>query len=219
MICRVTGTLESVEGLMAVLTPPGGLSYEVMLPAYAVSGVRERVGQTASLVTFNYLESEGQGSAYIPRLIGFQTRRELEFFHLFTTVKGIGYRRALRALAEPPAVVARAIATRDAKPLTRLPEIGKRLAETIIAELHGKVDVFLSEGELKTLEAAAGGLSPAGEEAVEALVALGETRGEAQRLVAVALATAERRGKTPTNPDEIIELVYAGRGREAGRGE
>lgn len=212
MICRVTGTIDSVEGLTAVVTPPGGLSYEVMLPAYAAERVRTRIGRVASLVTFNYLESEGQGSAYIPRLVGFETRRELEFFELFTTVKGIGYRRALRALAEPPATIARAITSRDTRPLTELPEIGKRLAETIIAELHGKVDVFLGEDELRTLESAAAPVSaPFSAEAVEALVALGEARPEAQRQVAVALETARRRGKEPASADDIIELVYARR--------
>ncbi len=58
-----------------------------------------------TLTTFQYLESQGQGSSVIPRLVGFQSTAEREFFELFTTVKGIGNRRALRAMAEDPGVI------------------------------------------------------------------------------------------------------------------
>jgi glycolate oxidase len=55
--------------------------------------------------------------------------------------------KALRALVHRPPVVARAIAEKDAKLLSTLPEIGKRMAERVIAELDGKVDAFLVPGE------------------------------------------------------------------------
>ncbi len=213
MICRVTGTLERVEGLAATVTPSGGLAYEVLLPAYLAETLVDKVGSPVTLVTFHYLESEGQGSAYLPRLIGFLSRRELEFFELFTTVKGIGYRRALRALAAQPASLARAIAAKDPRPLTEMPEIGKRLAETIIVELYGKVHGYLSDEELTGLNAAAAPRSTIADQAIDALVALGETRADAQRQVALALDTARRAGAMPEDADALVGLVFAGRGR------
>lgn len=205
--------MERVEGLAATVALSGGVAYEILLPAYLAQLLGDKVDSPVTLVTFHYLESEGQGSAYLPRLVGFMSRRELEFFELFTTVKGIGYRRALRALAAPPAFLARAIAAKDPRPLTEMPEIGKRLAETIIVELYGKVEGYLSEEELTGLDAAAAPRSTIADQAIDALVALGETRAEAQRQVALVFDAARRSGTPPANAEALIELVYAARGR------
>src|SRR5712671_6350629 len=90
-----------------------------------------------------YLEGQGQGTSFVPRVLGFATPREREFFELFTTVKGLGNKRALRALAREPVEIAGAIAEKNTRALQELPEIGKRLAETVIAELTGKVEKFV----------------------------------------------------------------------------
>jgi hypothetical protein len=91
-----------------------------------------------------------------------------------------------------PAAIARAIATKNVKALVELPEIGKRMAETIIAELNGKVDVFLAASEIEQLDRAAESKpiarGTAEEEAIEALIALGEQRPEAERKIAKVAA-------------------------------
>lgn len=218
MITKIAGRLESLDDHSAVVAPPEGegawsgvrVWYEVMIPSYLAGALRPRVGARVELVTLEYLEAQGQGSSFVPRLIGFASVKDRAFFELFTTVKGIGNRRALRALAVEPARIARAIVERNARALTELPEVGKRLAETIIAELTGKVEGYLSAGEAAALEGAAEvkGLTPAGSEAVEALVALGEARVEAERKVARALSRAG--GKGVRSADEVLSLVYAG---------
>lgn len=226
MITRITGTLEAIDGTSAVVAPsgsagaggahdPGAFAYEVLLPAYLAESMRPRVGHAVTLVTLQYFEGQGQGSSFIPRLIGFVSARDRAFFELFTTVKGIGNRKALRALAVEPSRIARAIVGRDAKALVALPEVGKRLADTIIAELSGKVEAYLSVGESASLDRAmevkAGVLPAHGEEAVEALVALGESRPEAERLVTRALGRVTPGGRAIKSADEVLGLVYAGR--------
>ena len=218
MICRVTGKLEGVEGLALTVAVGGGeIAYQVLAPAFLAERLAGQVGKTITLTTFEYLESQGQGSSFIPRLVGFTSAREREFFELFTTVKGIGNRRALRAMAVEPAVIARAIAEKDAKGLTKLPEIGKRMAETVIAELSGKVDGFLSEVEVAALNSAAEGKPGAGanpiiEEAVEALVALGEKREDAEGMVAKATVRARRDGRELVTAAGVIEAVFGSKG-------
>jgi len=101
---------------------------------------------------------------------------------LFTTVKGIGNRKALRALIRPFMETASAIANRDATALTSMPEIGKRSAETIIAELHGKVDSFVVE-IASTIEIR---MPAYCEDAISMLMQLGETKRDAKRLVQLA---------------------------------
>lgn len=216
MICRISGKLEVIEGFTATVQPTGalGLAYEVMLPAFLADRLKGSVGQVVTLVTFHYLEGQAQGSSFEPRLIGFANARERAFFELFTTVKGIGNRKALRAMSVEPAGIAAAIASKDAKALTKLPEIGKRLAETILAELSGKVESYLAEADIAAFQGAVEAKlptrrTPAVEEAVAVLVTLGESPVEAERRVGLALARAEQTGTTPRTADEIVELLYA----------
>jgi Holliday junction DNA helicase RuvA len=212
MISRIRGMLVEVgETHTAQIEPEGSpLTYEVLLPAYLAERLRASVGKPVTLITLQYLESQGQGTSFIPRLIGFATERDRRFFDVFTTVKGIGNKKALRAMAVEPARIARAIATKDVKALVDLPEIGKRMAETIIAELNGKVDSFLSAAEIEQLGHASE-IKPlikgtAAEEAVEALVALGEQRPEAERKIAKVSA---RLGAKATS-DALVAGVFGG---------
>lgn len=216
MIHQIEGMLIGLTGMSAVVRMQGGITLEVMIPAYLARKLSDRIGQQATFLTHLYLEGQGQGASFIPRLIGFESAQDRKFFELFTTVKGIGNRKALRALEVEPAAIARAIAQKDSRELVKLPEIGKRLAETIIAELTGKVDVYLASSELAELKPAGTGAAPARAdvagpeyEAVEALVALGEGRGEAERMVQQAVL--RHQGSVLKSADEILGVVYGGR--------
>ena len=192
MIASIEGELLWAEDGAAHLKV-GVMTYEVLVPAADVAALAGRKGATVRFVTLHYLEGQGQGSSFWPRLIGFRSAEDRDFFELFTTVKGIGVRRALRSLQRPFAEVAAAIARRDEKALTGLPEIGKKMAETIVVELKDKVARFTAT--------ASGGMPPAGAmglparaafegaagDAVIVLVQLGEPRPTAERLVERAL--------------------------------
>jgi Holliday junction DNA helicase RuvA len=214
MITRISGLLEGLTELSAVVVPggpQGGIAYQVLVPKYLAPSLLAKVGSNVTLFTLHYLDSPNQGATFAPRLIGFATTREREFFELFTTVKGIGNRKALKAMAIEPGAIAAAIVGKDARTLTKLPEIGKRLAETVIAELSGKVEAFLPVGEIEHLDRRAGVTVPRGdavvEEAIEALVALGEMRVDAERLVGRAL---DRSKAKPASSTELVQLVYQG---------
>jgi Holliday junction DNA helicase RuvA len=146
----------------------------------------------------HYLEGQSQGSSFLPRLIGFSSEQDRSFFELFTTVKGIGNRKALRALIRPFMETAAAIANRDATSLTSMPEIGKRSAETIIAELHGKVDIFITTEVSSTIEVTMPAFC---EDAISMLVQLGETKRDAKRLIQLALESL------PSDVESADQLV------------
>ncbi len=216
MLTRLAAKLESItEGAIttATLAPTPGIAIEVLIPAYLARELEPQIGTEITLHTHLYLESQGQGTSFIPRLIGFGTIADRSFFEVFTTVKGVGSKKALRAMVEPPSTIASAIISKDAKALTKLPEIGKRTAETIIAQLTGKVERFAGDAILNpdTPQPASyiehPTLPPAAIEAVAALVALGEQRTNAEQKVQLAL--------TRTNPDAdvdtIVGAVFAGR--------
>lgn len=183
----------------------GWITIEVLVPAADSQRIAASIGQVVEFHTLLYLESQNQGMSFMPRMIGFASPSQRAFFQLFTTVKGIGYRKALRALQLPFADIAAAIAAKDRDLLVSLPEIGKRTAETIIAELAGKVDQFI---ELKPVSAARGDhQSPTarlGADAVAALVQLGETRLRAMQLVERTLVA----DPTIATAEELIAGAY-----------
>ena len=199
MITRIRGELVELTERSALLLVEA-ITYELFVPAANVPELLSKIGQPIEFFTLHYLEGQSQGSSFLPRLIGFSSERERAFFELFTTVKGIGNRKALRALVRPFAETATAIANRDTKALTEMPEIGKRSAETIIAELHGKVDVFVGE-IASTIEVT---MPPFSEDAILMLVQLGETKRDAKRLVQLAFGT-DPEIKTA---DQLVQISF-----------
>ncbi len=164
MLARISGTLESLNGTTALIAPDSqpDLAYELLVPAYLADRLSaEGAGRAITLHTLQYLESQNQGASFIPRLLGFASPREREFFELLTSVKGLGNKRAMRAMAVEPHTIARAITDRNARFLQTLPEIGPKLAELIVHELKSKAEKFaLSTSELSTLDANASGTAP-----------------------------------------------------------
>ena len=204
MISRIEGELVSVENSRAEVGI-GAITYEVLIPGTDGMRLSGMIGHTVVFHTLHYLEAQGQGSSFIPRIIGFSSPHERAFFELFTTVKGLGSKKALRALQLPFADVAAASAARDHTLLISLPEIGKRTADTIIAELHGKVDRFV---EFKPLaetgsdQAQATGRLGLIRDASAILSQLGEPKLQARQL-------ADRALEADSAIESVDELVAA----------
>ena len=98
MISRIEGVLEDVVEGVAEVRVGEGLVHELLVPACDAGELLTQQGRRVSFFTLHYLESQGQGSHFVPRLIGFRSREQRAFFELLTTVKGIGNRKALRAM-------------------------------------------------------------------------------------------------------------------------
>ncbi len=238
MIARIEGYLESVEGGVALIRMPLGavagvtpdlrigtaetcaFTYEVLLPAFAAVRLSRSVGTVVALHTLYYLEGQHQGATMQPRLVGFLTVEDRRFYELFTTCKGIGHRKALRAMTLSTDVIATAIADRDLDLLQSLPEIGRRTAETIVATLRGKVDAFVTAAAYPTAgrggrgKTADNGDTPAtaasniAAETLKVLLQLGETRADAVRWIDQALAEADDNGTRFQSAEELLTAVY-----------
>jgi len=116
----------------------------LLVCAGEIEQLRSQMGQDVFLHTLCYLEGDPNRGNLEPRLIGFRRTSEKKFFELFTTVNGIGPRKALKCLIQPIEQVAHAIESGNTRFLVELPQIGKRMAETIIATLSGKMAAFLA---------------------------------------------------------------------------
>ena len=141
MIAAITGRLQSIDQTSARLEV-GPIVYELLVSAADAIELEELLGQSVTFHTLMYLEGDPNRGNLEPRLIGFLTSRNKRFFELFTTVNGIGPKKALRALSVPIPDVARAIESGNTRFLVDLPQIGKRLAEQIVATLSGKLEAF-----------------------------------------------------------------------------
>ena len=89
----------------------------------------------------------------------------------------------MKALTHPVSEIARWVETEDAAALQQLPGIGTRLAQTIVARLHGRLlQEALLRDEVEGAERAAAA-PDLRIDAVDALVTLQYGRREAERLV------------------------------------
>ncbi len=126
-----------------------------------------------------------------PVLVGFLRRAEREFFRKFTTVEGIGPAKAAKAMNISVSTIARAIEQEDRAVLSKMPGIGARSADKIIATLRGKLvaEAAMHDGGVaQPVDAAKMENKRTVADAVEAIAALGYNRGDAKRLVDDALA-------------------------------
>jgi Holliday junction DNA helicase RuvA len=112
-------------------------------------------------------------------LYGFIDARELESFRLLVSVNGVGPRVALAILSDnTPDSLALALASGDAKTLTRSAGVGNKLAQRIVLELKDKLGGFdRADGSMQNLSAALE--DSAIGEAAAALTSLGYTASEA----------------------------------------
>jgi len=143
LITRLSGVLTEVKDQAAIVSL-NGLCYEVRIPANVRPHLRHLLDTSEeppeiTLHTWHYIEAGRNTSNQFPRLVGFLSESERDFFSVYTTVKGLGVKKALRSLTIAIRDIAYAIEMGDKTKLSSLPEIGGRTAEKVIAELRGKL--------------------------------------------------------------------------------
>ena len=178
MIVRLTGIVSEV-GEHTIVLERDGVGHEVLVPGYAIGELAAYRGREVQLYTLEFLEGNIGGAHMVPRLVGFLHQEDRAFFNRFIEVKGIGVRKALKALAAPVVKIAGWIRQGDTASLSKLPGIGKRVSEMMVAELRGKIDEFVGVGGGAVSPLAQ--WSPAQHDALEIMVAWGDARNDAER--------------------------------------
>ena len=186
MIAYLRGKVLTTTSETAILDV-NGVGYEI----YCSGGAFKKltVGEVGELYTYLQVKEDGI------TLFGFESVKEKELFLKLITVSGVGPKMGIAVLASLSGEdFARAIATADVKRLSAVKGLGKKTAEKIVLELHGKIsaaEVMSASGEdfNTTLPPVEVKLSAADEEAVQALVGLGFTRTESTQAVKKARET------------------------------
>lgn len=206
MITKITGQLlhvfedEITLGIEA-------FEYEVRVPEFTRRQLQGKVGQKVSLFTIEYLEGNPMQGRMTPRMIGFLSEIEREFFDLFCSVDGVGVKKALRAMVRPVREVATGIEEQDKTVLSSLPGIGDAMAERIIAKLRRKVPKFalmVARDEPTTAEVPRNVV----EDTFTVLRQLGHSESEAKRLIDSALATKKKFADVETFIQAIYQLSH-----------
>ena len=202
MITRISGTLERVEPT-AVEIAVGPVVHEVLVTELVRRTCQQKLGQPVVLHTLEYLEGNPTRGNLVPRLVGFLSEVEREFFELICEVDGVGVRKALRAIIRPVGEIASAIEEQDTKALSALPGIGVATAERMIAKLRRRMPKFAllvardAPGE-------AGGATDVLIETFDVLRSLGHSDSDARRLVDTLRAEKKR----PKDVQEALESIY-----------
>ncbi len=203
MIVRIRGQLGELTEESAILDRDG-LSYEILLPACALEPLLRLRGHDITLHTQEYLEGNAAGGNLTPRMIGFLTAEDRAFFRTFLTVKGMGVKKGLRALAVPAARLAAMIESADIAGLTKLPGIGRRMAEQIVAELKGKLAEFAIGAPPAQAAASDDAFTRDQRDAIEIIVAWGDHRADAHRWI----ARAAEQNESLTGPEAWVKAAY-----------
>ena len=202
MITKITGQLVELHEEEATFRI-GAFEYEVLVPEFTRRQLQQCLKSEVSLHTIEYLEGNPMQGRMTPRLVGFLTEAEREFFELFCSVDGVGAKKALRAMVQPVREVATAIEEQDAKVLSSLPGIGPAMAERIIAKLRRKVPKFalMAMREVPPEAEVAPDLVS---ETFEILRGLGHGESEARRLLDTVLQSK----KKFKDVQSLIEAIY-----------
>ena len=202
MITKITGRLLAVSDDVISLAV-GAFEYEVLIPEFNRRRLQHQVGEEISLHTIEYLEGNPMQGRMTPRLIGFLSEVEREFFELFCSVDGVGVKKALRAMVRPVREVAMAIEEQDTKVLASLPGVGPATAERVIAKLRRKVPKFAllvaRDEAFETREE-----RDLAAETFEVLRRLGHSESDARRLLDAALATK----KKFSDVQALLQAIY-----------
>lgn len=203
MITKITGKLVALEDEAATLVIPP-MEYEVLIAEFTRRHLQSQLNKEVVLHTIHYMDGNvTSGGRLTPRLVGFLSTAEREFFELFCSVDGVGVKKALRAMTQPVQDTAIMIEQQDAKGLSGLPGVGPATAERIIAKLRRKMPKFALLVRRDT---------PAGltvkdsvvEDTFQALLALGHSESDARQLIEQALAS----GGKFKDVEAMIQGIY-----------
>lgn len=187
---------EYLSGVITVVKPDyividvGGVGYKVFSP----TPFAYQEGQKARAFIEQIVRDTGI------TLFGFQTEDDKGLFLKLLSVSGIGPKSALAIMAaEDSNSLAEAIEQGEVKYLTRFPGVGKKTASQIVLDLKGKLGDYVQ----KIDKFADQEVSPELNDALLALLALGYTKKEVDRITPTLAAEKE------TSADQYIKKGLA----------
>ncbi|MGB2498462.1 MAG: Holliday junction branch migration protein RuvA [Mariniblastus sp.] len=204
MITKLTGQLLALqEATVSIGIEP--FEYEVAVPDFTRRHLQLSIGEKVDLYTIQYIDGNPQkGGRMTPRLIGFSSQIERQFFELFCSVPGLGVKKALKAMVRPVQDIAKSIEDQDVKSLTTLPGIGPAMAEKIVAQLRRKMAKFALLVQQDPTQQAGDIERSIVDETFQVLLALGHSESDARKLLEEPLAGKQKF----KDVESLLQAVY-----------
>ncbi len=168
-----------VRGHFAVKTPArvvvdvNGVGYDLQISLHTYSAISQK--DSGLLFTYLHITENAQ------TLFGFVDTAEKDLFLLLISVSGVGASTARMMLSGmKPEEIIQAIAQGNTAQLEKIKGIGKKSAERLVVELRDKVGKHMGD---KALSATGAVAQLPGQDAIQALVALGIARNAAEAAV------------------------------------
>ena len=178
MIAHLRGKLISKQPGQAIVEC-GGVGYDVFISVPTFTALPP-VGAEAALHIHTQVSDDQIA------LFGFLQSEEKRLFERLITVSAVGPKLAIKILSGlNPERVVQAIRGQDHAQLTRIPGVGKKLAERLVVELKDKLDDFA------VAPVQAGPKGAAVDDVLSALVNLGYQRPAAEKAIEQAIAKDE----------------------------
>jgi Holliday junction DNA helicase RuvA len=183
MIAYLAGVLRE-KSPSRVVIDVAGVGYEVFVPLSTFTELPDD-GKTVALRVHTHVRDDAI------LLYGFHSVQERLIFELLIRTSGIGPKLALSVLSgmEPERLLG-SVAAGDVEALRKIPGVGQKTAERIVVELRERAERLALETGGQSAERrrrTKGGAADSGnereEQALSALLNLGYTRPEAQRVV------------------------------------
>lgn len=203
MITKISGKLVAVHDDSATLSIPP-MEYEVLIAEHTRRHLQGQMKKDVEFQTLHFLDGNvTSGGRLTPRLVGFLSTPERDFFELFCSVDGVGVKKALRAMTQDVQDIAILIEQQNAKGLSGLPGIGPATAERIIAKLRRKMPKFalLVRRDAPVDDSLSDGVV---EDTFQALLALGHGEADARQLIEQTIAL----GGKFKNTETLIQAIY-----------
>ncbi|XWN34627.1 MAG: Holliday junction branch migration protein RuvA [Roseivirga sp.] len=173
MIAYIQGKLVHKEPTYAIVEA-GGLGYEVRTSLYTFTQIKPLV--TVQLFTHLYVKDD------VRTLYGFASSEEKHWFLHLLQVNGIGPRTAMTVLSSlNPGELQQAIVDQNVTVLAAIKGIGPKAAQRIVLELQDKLGKSLPMSQGSALLP---GRDQVSQEALEALITLGISKGVAEKAIA-----------------------------------
>lgn len=175
MIAHLRGKLIHKQPGQAIVEA-AGVGYDVTISVPTFTAL-PAVGAEASLHIHTQVREDAIS------LFGFLDREEKRLFERLITVSGVGPKLAVTILSGLSFDrTVQAIRGQDHAQLTRIPGVGKKLAERLVVELKEKLDDFAAA------PAPASAQGAAVDDVLSALVNLGYQRASAEKAIEQAIA-------------------------------
>ncbi len=204
MITKITGRLIELQETTATIGVEA-FEYEVFITDFTRRHLQLKLDSDVSLYTIQYIDGNVQkGGRLTPRLVGFDTIVEKQFFQLFCSVPGLGVKKALRAMVRPVRDIANSIEQQDVKSLTTMPGVGPAMAEKIVAQLRRKMAKFALLVQREEVASVMNVERSIVDETFQILVALGHSESDARQLLDLPIASK----KKFKDVEALLQAVY-----------